>query len=108
MLRVEGRMFFGNAERVLDRIAVLIAAADPKVIALDCSAIFDVEYSALKLLGEAVVRVRRRGKELWLAALNPEARRVVERSPLGRALGHGSMSFDMEHAAAQYAARRPG
>jgi len=107
MLRVEGRMFFGNAERVLDRIAPLVAAAQPKVIVLDCSAIFDIEYSAQKLLVEADERVRSHGAELWLAALNPEARRVVERSPLGKRLGRERMIFDLEHAAAQYAARRP-
>ena len=106
MLRVEGRMFFGNAERVLDQIAPLIAAAQPKVIVLDGSAIFDIEYSALKLLVEAEERARSYGAELWFAALNPEARRVVERSPLGKRLGRERMMFDLEHAAAEYAARR--
>ena len=106
MVRVEGRIFFANAERVLDLLAPLVEAADPKVIVLDCSAIFDLEYSALKMLGEAEERVRSRGAELWLAALNPEPRRVMERSPLGKALGRERMFFDLEHAAAQYRARR--
>ena len=96
MVRVEGRMFFGNAERVLDLMAAIV---------LDCSAIFDIEYSALKMLAEAEARVRSHGAELWLAALNPEARRLVERSPLGKALGHERMFFDLEHAAAHHRAR---
>jgi SulP family sulfate permease len=102
---VEGRIFFGNTERVLDLVAPLVAAAKPTVIVLDCSAIFDVEYSALKLLSEAEQRIRDHGAELWLAALNPEARRVVERSPLGKALGPGRMLLDLEHAAGQYLRR---
>ncbi|MFL5376974.1 MAG: SulP family inorganic anion transporter [Myxococcales bacterium] len=102
MIRVEGRIFFGNAEHVLDVVAPLVAAAKPKVIVLDCGAIFDVEYSALKMLGEAEARVRDHGAELWLAALNPEVRRVVERSSLGKALGNERMLFDLEHAAARY------
>lgn len=106
MVRVEGRIFFANAERVLDLIAPLVEATNPEVIVLDCSAIVDLEYSALKLLGDVEVKLRSRGGELWVAALNPEARRVVERSPLGKALGHERMFFDLEHAVARYTERR--
>lgn len=67
---------------------------------LDCSAIFDLEYSALKMLAE--------GAELWLAALNPDVRRVVERAPLGRQLGHERMCFNLEDAVARFRARREG
>ncbi|BDG01454.1 SulP family inorganic anion transporter [Anaeromyxobacter oryzae] len=105
MVRVEGRLFFGNTERVLDLLASIVQRADPKVIVLDCSAIFDLEYSALKMMKEADDRVRSRGAELWLAALNPQARRVVERSPLGKALGRERMCFDLEHAVAGWERR---
>lgn len=105
MIRVEGRLFFGNAERVLDVVRPLVEAARPKVVVLDCSAIFDMEYSALKMLAEAEARARSRGGELWLSALNPEARRVIERSPLGKALGHERMLLDLEHAVDRYQRR---
>jgi len=105
MLRVEGRIYFGNAERVLDLLTPLALAANPRVIVLDCSAIFDLEYSALKMLAEADERVRQHGAELWLAALNPGVRDVVERSPLGKALGRGRMCFNLEDAVARYRAR---
>ncbi len=106
MIRLEGRIFFANTERVLDLVGPLVAAANPKVLVLDCSAIFDVEYSALKMIAEAEERARKRGGELWLAALNPDVRRVVERSPLGKALGRERMFFDLEHAAAKYLAQK--
>jgi high affinity sulfate transporter 1 len=96
LVRVEGRMFFGNTERVLDLVAPLVQARSPRVIVLDCSAIFDLEYSALKMLSEVEARIRKLGAQLWLAALNPEVRGVVARSPLGKALGHERMLLDLE------------
>jgi high affinity sulfate transporter 1 len=108
MIRIEGRLFFANTDRVLDLVAPLVRAASPKVIVLDCSALFDLEYSAIRMLGEAERKLRGRGGELWLSALNPEARRVVERSPLGKALGHERTFFDLEHAVAAYRRRASG
>jgi hypothetical protein len=58
------------------------------------------------MLDEAERRFTERGGELWLVSLNPRARRVVERSPLGKRLGRGRMFFDLEHALAAYRARR--
>jgi len=105
LLRAEGRIFFGNIERVLELGVSLIVEHNPRVIVLDCSAIFDVEYSAVKMLAAADRRIRERGAELWLAALNPEARAVVDRSPFGKALGRERMFFDLEHAVRSYLAR---
>jgi MFS superfamily sulfate permease-like transporter len=108
LLRVEGRIYFGNAQRVLDHLTLLVLAASPKVIILDCSAIFDLEYSALKMLAEAEERVRLHGAELWVASLNPDVLRVVERAPLGKALGRERMCFNLESAVERYRARGDG
>jgi SulP family sulfate permease len=102
LLRVEGRLFFGNAERVIDHMAALVREASPRVIVLECSAIFDLEYSALKMLGEAERLAREHGRELWLAALNPEVLRVVLRSPLGQALGRERMFFTPQQAVERF------
>jgi sulfate permease, SulP family len=107
MVRVEGRIFFGNTDRVVERIAGLVQAIGPRVVALDCSVIFDLEYSALKMLGEAEERLASRGIELWLTALHPLVRRGVQRSPLGRRLGRSRMFFDLEHAVAAHLAGAP-
>jgi hypothetical protein len=45
------------------------------------------------------------GAELWLCALHPAARAVVERSPLGKALGRERMFFDQEHAVGAFQRR---
>jgi MFS superfamily sulfate permease-like transporter len=107
LLRTEGRVYFGNAQRVLDLLAAIAISAHPKVIVLDCSAIFDIEYSALKMLAETDERVRRQGAELWLAALNPNVSLVVERSPLGKSLGPERVCLDLADAVQRFLARRP-
>jgi MFS superfamily sulfate permease-like transporter len=58
MLRPEGRVFFANAERISQKIQPLIEAEKPSVVALDLKAVFDLEYTALKILTEAEERHR--------------------------------------------------
>jgi len=104
MVRVEGRIFFGNTERIIDLVSSLLKATTPRVLALDCSAIFDVEYSALRMLAQAEERLRAQGCELWLISLNPVVYGGVARSPLGARLGRPRMFFDLEHAVEAYRA----
>jgi sulfate permease, SulP family len=80
----------------------LVKEAEAKVIILECSAIPDFEYTALQTLTRAEERLRERGVALWLTALNPEALRVVKRSPLGRVLGHERMFATLAHAVAAF------
>jgi sulfate permease, SulP family len=102
MLRVEGRVYFGNAQRVSDKLEPLIEQAAPKVVVIDCSALTDLEYTALKMLTEAEERARRDGITVWLAAFNPEVRHVVEHSPLGTILGRERMLFNLESAVEKF------
>ncbi len=91
VLRTEGRLTFANADRAVEQMGALLAEADPRVVVLECSAIPDIEYTALVMLTEAERNLSTRGVSLWLAGLNPGALRLVERSPLGSALGHERM-----------------
>ena len=100
-LRLEGRIFFANAERIGDKIRALIAEAKPKVVVLDMGAVFDLEYTALKMLIEAEKRSREQGLEIWLVRLNPEVLAVVQRSTLGETLGRERMLFNLEMAVAR-------
>jgi SulP family sulfate permease len=108
LLRPEGRLFFLNAERIGEKIRPLIAAALPKVVAFDLSRVFDLEYSALKMLIEAERRQRAAGITLWLVGLNPQVYAVIQRSPLGEILGHERMMFDLEIAVDRYQQRQEG
>jgi sulfate permease, SulP family len=86
VMGTEGRLTFANAERTRDHMRALVERSSPRVIVIDCSAIPDIEYTALLMLIEAEGKVRAGGAELWLAAVNPELRRIIDRSPLGAAL----------------------
>src|SRR5262249_27098673 len=72
MLRLEGRVFFANAGRIAEKMKQLIDAAKPRVVAVDLSGVPDLEYTALKMLGEAEERYRQHGTSLWLVGINPE------------------------------------
>jgi SulP family sulfate permease len=102
VLRVEGRLFFLNAERVAEKIRSLIGEANPKVVLIDLSGVFDVEYSALKMFIDADKRSRDNGVTLWLAGLTSEVYAVVQRSPLGEALGSERLFFNLELAVDRY------
>jgi SulP family sulfate permease len=102
ILRTEGRAFFANAQAIGDRMTPLIDASKPSILLLDCSALIDLEYTALKMLAEAEERLRSQGISLWLAALNPEVLRVVQKSRLGTALGRERMFFNVQSAVEHY------
>jgi high affinity sulfate transporter 1 len=105
LVRVEGRVFFANAQRVGELLWQLVEAARPKVIVLDGRAIIDLEYTAIKMLREAEERLRRDGIELWLAGLNPGVQEAVQRSSVGRALGPGRIFLNLEAAVTNYQER---
>jgi MFS superfamily sulfate permease-like transporter len=91
ILRTEGRMNFASAPRVGERMWALVEAARPRVVVLECSAIPDIEYTVLRALAQAERKLRAAGTSLWLAALNPEALRVVRLSPLGEQLSESGL-----------------
>jgi sulfate permease, SulP family len=98
LLRPEGRIFFINVERVLQKARSLAEAAGPRVVALDLSGVFDLEYTALKALTDAEAKARGRGVALWLVGLNPQALAAVQASPLGATLGREGLHFNLETA----------
>jgi high affinity sulfate transporter 1 len=102
LLRLDGRLFFLNAERIAQKIRPLLAEAHPKVVAVDFSGVFDLEFSALKALTEADRRLQEAGTQMWLVGLCPEVLAVVQRSPLGLALGRQRLLFDLEIAVRNY------
>ena len=102
LLRFDGRLFFGNAEHIGHKMKPLVEEVKPKVIALDLGGVPDLEYTALRMLTEAEKRQRERGVRLWLVGLNPQVLSMVQRSPLGEALGREAMHFNLETAVAEY------
>ena len=99
ILRTEGRLFFANAQRVGDKMWPLVEQAKPPVVVLDCSAVFDIEYTALKMLdrgrGEAA---RATASPCGSPALNPQVLDVVRAHAARRALGRERMFFNLDAA----------
>lgn len=108
IVRTEGRIYFANAQRLVDKATALVATTHPKVVLLDCSAVPDIEYTALKGLIDIEGSLRESGIELWLAALNPAALAVIQRVPLGEQLGRTRMHFNVPIAVARYLAEWQG
>jgi sulfate permease, SulP family len=102
LLRVEGRIFFLNAARIGEKIRSLVEQWKPKIVAIDLSGVFDLEYTALKALIEAEKRLTERGISLWLVGLAPGVLKVVQRSSLGKTLGTDGLHFNLEIAVEKY------
>ncbi len=102
LLRFEGRLFFANAGNIAEKMRRLVEANKPTTVAIDFSAVPDLEYTALKALGEAVNRLQERGVFLWLAGLNPGVLEMIQKSPLGGVLGREAMYFNLELVVAKY------
>ena len=51
-----------------------------QVLAIDCSAVIDVEYTAIKVLEQMGDKLRRNGCDRWLAGMTRGVFEVVERS----------------------------
>ena len=91
ILRPEGRLFFANAQQVADRIRELVADNKPRVLMLDLSRVFDIEYSALQMMIEGERRFADEGVTAWLAGLNPDVLDYIRRSDLADRLGKERM-----------------
>jgi MFS superfamily sulfate permease-like transporter len=109
MLRPVGRLFFVNGQRVAEKMQLLIEETQPRVVALDLSGVFDVEYTVLKMLAEGEQRMNARGISVWLVGLTPDVLATVRRSPFGEAIGQERMFFNLDQAVAKHlATQAPG
>ncbi|WP_205746339.1 SulP family inorganic anion transporter [Dyella amyloliquefaciens] len=104
LLHPEGRVFFVNAARLGAKMSQLISQVAPRIVVIDLSAVFDLEYTALKMLIAAEKKARESGREIWLAGMAPEVLHVVRNSSLNNALGPGRMFARLEDAVTKFEA----
>jgi high affinity sulfate transporter 1 len=102
LLRLEGRIFFANAELIGLKMRQQVEHSKPKVVAIDFSNVPDLEYTALKMLTEGEKKQRERGVSVWLVGLNSQVMSVVQRSSLGKVLRHERLHFNLELAVRTY------
>lgn len=96
ILRTEGRLTFANAANAAEKMRALVDQAQPHVVVLECSAIPDIEYTALTMLTDAEQNLRARGISMWLAGVNPDLLKTLASSPLGKTLGRERMFFNLQ------------
>ncbi|WP_425158636.1 SulP family inorganic anion transporter [Candidatus Binatus sp.] len=106
LLRLEGRVFFANAGLIGQKMNSLLDDAKPRVVAIDLSAVTDLEYTALKMLTAAEERQRKLGVSLWLVGLNPGVMQTVQRSALSHLRELDALQFNLELAVAKYQTSR--
>jgi len=104
IVRPEGRLLFVNVQNVADQIRTLMLQYKPKVLALDMSRLFDIEYSALQMLMERENRGADGRATLWLVDLNPRVLEVVRNSGLAERLGPERLLFNARAAIERYQA----
>jgi sulfate permease, SulP family len=102
LLRIEGRLFFANAQRVADLIWAQQQRSRAQVLVIDCRAVIDVEYTAIKVLEQLDDRLRRNGCKLWLAGMTRGVFEVIERSGIGARIGHERMFLNLQAAVESY------
>jgi SulP family sulfate permease len=102
ILRTENSMTFASVPRLRDKIWALIHATEPEILALDLSAVPEIEYTALLMLTSFEEKLREAGITLWLVALNPKPLEMVQRSPLFKTPGFEGMFFNLEQAVEAY------
>jgi high affinity sulfate transporter 1 len=105
LLRPEGRIFFANAAHLGHKIQQLMAQENARVVVLHFRAVFDLEYTALKMLIDAERKLSEKGITLWLVGLNPGVLTMVQRSPLGATLGKDRLFFNLDQAVSAWQAK---
>jgi high affinity sulfate transporter 1 len=88
VVRPEGRLFFANARRVVDRITAIVVdrRPPPRVVLLDLSAVNDLEVTALERLADLAEDLHGQGRALWVAAPSQRPLEMLRRGAelLGR------------------------
>jgi sulfate permease, SulP family len=94
VVRPEGRLFFANARRVVDRIAAIAAdrRPQPRVLLLDVGAVNDLDMTALERLADLAEDLHGQGRALWIAA--PSQRPLEMLRHAAELLGRTSLEAD--------------
>jgi SulP family sulfate permease len=102
--RVEGGLFFANADHVRGRIRTLAAPRDTRAVVLDAEAVAFVDVTAAQMLVDLGRDLGREGVTLVFAGDIGQVRDVLRRAGANDALAHRYPSIDAAVAAVRTAA----
>lgn len=91
LFRIEGSLFFGAAERLLDDIAT---AQNVQVVILRLSSLQIVDATGANALSELVTGLEQRGATVLIKGVKPEHRALLERLGVITALRHPNHLFE--------------
>ena len=89
VLRLDAPLLFLNAALLRDQVRSAVRAAAPtaRVVAVDLEASSDLDIESLDVLVRLAQQVREDGAELWLVAVRPGVRSMLERAGLDAVAG---------------------
>jgi MFS superfamily sulfate permease-like transporter len=105
LIRPDGALFFGNANRVRHAVVDMVAKAQPRprVVCLVLTASYHLGLPVLDALTELEDDLRHNGVELWLAAVPSSARPQLEQDALAETLGSARIHPTAARAAMSFA-----
>ena len=109
VVRPDGGLFFGNADRVRQAVTALAAAAEPpaRVVCLVLSNSYRLSLPVLETLGVLEEQLGRSSRELWLAGVPSQARPELDSDQLAKALGPDRIFSSVPAAADYFAGHQP-
>jgi MFS superfamily sulfate permease-like transporter len=83
IVRLESGLYFGNSQRVTDRLARMVdeMPSRPRTLLLDLSAVPQIDSTAVEVFGDLTGRLEAAGTELWLAAMTTSVLEVAKAAP---------------------------
>ena len=77
-VRVEGSLYFANAEHVRDGMIELIRKQkNLHVLLIECTAMRDLEYTGMEALIDVAHDLRANGMNMWLTGLDDEPKNML-------------------------------
>jgi SulP family sulfate permease len=110
-VRIDGRLFFANARRVVGRLLEMVdrPGGKPDVLLLDVSAVVDLDVTAGNALRELTRELQRRAVDLWASTVRRRPREMIERAERwDELLAEGRVYDALADAVAAYETRRGG
>ena len=100
LFRLEGALFFGAAERMLERVSAL---RDVEVVVIRMSQLQILDATGAQVIAELITSLERRGITVLVKGIAPQHRGVAERVGVLASLRHQNHLFDDLDAAAAHA-----
>ena len=108
VVRPDGGLFFGNADRVRHRVQELVGEITPTtVVCLVLNSSFHLGLPVLDALTDLYDNLRRRDIDLWLAEVPTAAREQLDQDALAARLGADQIWASVEAATTHFQRRSP-